>query len=230
MTELDNTTEEYALYAEQKYTEQYHLTAENYPPFKEQVCALLKTHTPEAYNQIVNLYNDQYFVELFKNEPDYAYMYNIIQIYTAELTAGRTETILDIGDSISDYVQLFQKAKHILWRIEFTDDDAAVGLMLHFIKVYKLSPFFIMHLLKTSAFTQEVYMRLVDIFASNNMISYEYYTLSLLNDLMPGDETILCLLTSLAISIGKRDIACGYLSQIKTPGSTTERIREKYGL
>ena len=230
MTELDCKSEEYALYNEQKFTEQYRLTSENYPPFREQISDLLKAHTPEAYNQIVNLYYDQNFWELFKNEPEYAYMHTIVQIYTDEINAGRTKTILDIANKISDYIQLFQKTKHILWRLEFTDDDSASELMLHFIKVYKLSPFFIVHLLKTSAFTQEVYMKLVDIFASNNMVSFEYYTLILLSELMPGDETILCLLTTLAMSIGKRDIACKFLSQISNPGNTTERIREKYGL
>ena len=230
MANPENMTEEYALEQEQLYIARCRTVAQNYPTFKERVSTLIKAHTSEAYHSLINMYNDQEMFELFKNEPEYAYMNIIIQIYNAEQTAGRTNTILDVADNISDYVQLLQKAKHILWRIEFTDDNDAIELMLHFIKAYNISPFFILELLKTSALTQEIYMKLVDIFDTRHMISYEYYILKLLNEIHPGNENILCLLITLTMQIGRPDIANEYLSQIKEPGNMTERIRKKYGL
>lgn len=230
MSTPDTTSEAYALEKENEYATQYQLVAEQYPDFKKKVSALISAHTPESYQKLVAMYNDDSAIQLFKDEPDFAYMLLITQIYISEASVGRSPVILDSADSIEGFISIFEEAKWLLWRIEFTDASDCRSSMVNMIKTHNLSPYFITKLLQTSAMTVEAYNRLIELFANHCMLSYEYNILMLLNSMAPGNEDTLCTLAVIAVSTGKKELARGFISQITSPGLLTERTCEKYGL
>lgn len=230
MPTQDTTSEAYALEKEKECATQYQLVAEQYPDFKQKASALISAHTPESYQKLVAMYNTDNALQLFKDEPDFAYMLLITQIYISEASVGRSPTILDSADSIEDFISIFEEAKWLLWRIEFTDDSDCLSSMVNMIKTHNLSPYFITKLLQTSAMTVEAYNRLIELFANHYMLSYEYNILMLLNSMVPGNEDTLCTLAVIAISTGKKELARDFISQITSPGLLTERTCKKYGL
>lgn len=230
MSTQDTTSEAYALEKENEYATQYQLVADQYPDFKQKASALISAHTPESYQELVTMYNADSSIQLFKDEPDFAYMLLITQIYISEISTGRSSTILDSADSIEDFISIFEEAKWLLWRIEFTDNPDCRSSMVNMIKARNLSPYFITKLLQTSAMTIEAYSRLIELFANHFMLSYEYNILMLLNSMAPGNEDTLCTLAVIAVSTGKKELARSFISQIASPGLLTERTCEKYGL
>lgn len=230
MPEVDKTTETYALDYEKRFLSEYKEIDLEYPKFRDYVSAQLKSSTSDARFNIVTAYDNTSDFQKFRNVPEYAYMFLIIQIYKSEYSAGYKQTILDIADNIHDYILLIEQCKFILWRIELAEDESAKDFLLHFIETYKISPYFITKTIESSSFTSNLLTELTVLFTNRSMFTYAFHILSFMETLDPGNEDILCTLASFSANIGRKDNAAAYLSKIKNPGEATERIRIKYGL
>lgn len=225
-----NTNDKYAIEFEQLIEQEYTLRDRLFPQFSLKVSHLLMQSDLKSRKELISLYNDTYNINIFKNEPEFAYMYITLQVYSIEISSGYNHTILDIANTPHDFIQLIEQAKFFLWRIEFVNDEDSQNSLVDFIKAYDLSPCFIIKIMEISSFTSDIFPRLIDIFSENNMLIFEFHILKAMNELTPGTEDVLCLLASLSANIGRLDLASDYLSQITYPGTTTERIRKQYGL
>ena len=73
-------------------------------------------------------------------------------------------------------------------------------------------------------------MNLADIFIAARKFRYAFCILQQLDELNPGDETILCMLADLSGYIGNLQMASAYINKIANKGKLTEEIIKKYGL
>lgn len=230
MSEIDTTSEEYALEYENRFMNEYKNVDIEYPKFKKYISEQLSNCSVQSHMNISNAYNNTSYFEQFKNNTEFAYMFLVVQIYNSEFNAKYKETILDISNKIEDYVLLIEQCKFILWRIEFIGDIESKNFLIHFINTYNISPFFIEKIIETSTFSTNLLFKLAEFFNNNGMLKYAFHILNLMNRLNPGNEEILCTLASFTAGIGRKDKAIEYISQINNPGEPTERIRIKYGL
>ena len=230
MSNCTNNNSTNSIKFERHIEEEYTIHNLPYPAFSSKVSSLLTLSDLDSRNELISLFNDVNNISNFVNEPEFAYMYITMQIYSAELSAGYDHTILDVADNSDDFMQLIEQAKFFLWRIEFINDENSQHLLVNFINTYNISPCFITKIIEISSFTSDIFFRLIDIFSNHNMLIFEFHILRTLNELNPGIEDVLCLLASLSANAGHMDLASNYLSQISNPGTTTERIRKQYGL
>ena len=230
MAKIDAESEAYALDYENTFINQYKIIDLEYPKFHEYITTQLKSGSDEAHLNILKAYDNTDNFDKFKNSSEFAYMYLISQIFKSEYTAGYKHTILDLSDNIQDFILLIEQCKFILWRIEFVSDDDSKNFLMHFIKTYNISPYFLMKIISTSTFTRSHLVELATLFSDNFMFTFTFHILSFMNELNPGSEKILCSLATLAVSTGNKSQACAYISQISNPGELTERTRNRYGL
>ncbi len=229
MSDIDRTTEAYAHKYEEEFNQQFNTIDKYYPEFRKNITRLLELNTTEARLTIASIYLDDANLNIYKNMPEYAYMYEVSKVYINEYNSQYQHTIFDIADSIEGFMNFIEQTKYILWRVEFVQDTESKKNLLDFINTYKLSPYFIIEIMRTATFNADLFTVLIDIFSENNMLSFVFHLLDTMNQLSPGDENILCLLADLTGSIGLLDKSKSYLDQIKNPGEISERIRAKYG-
>lgn len=188
--------------------------------------------TQEARTELLTMFRNQEFTEIYKTRNALAYMIVIMQVYEKEIQAGEKETILDMGRSRQELKEKYVELKFILWRIDFVKDESGKEMLLDFIRKNHATPYMIRRVIDTSVFRthqEQMLIKLSDIFIEQNMLRYAFHMLEYLDELSPGNEEILCMLAELMGSAGKQAQAAEYLDRVKNPGGLTERMREKYG-
>lgn len=188
--------------------------------------------TQEARAELLTMFRNQEFTEIYKTRNALAYMIVIMQVYEKEIQAGEKETILDMGRSCQELKEKYVELKFILWRIDFVKDESGKEMLLDFIRKNHATPYMIRRVIDTSVFQthqEQMLIKLSDIFIEQNMLRYAFHMLEYLDELSPGNEEILCMLAELMGSAGKQAQAAEYLDRVKKPGGLTERMRERYG-
>lgn len=223
-------TEEYIREKEQEEIEWNSKNKNQEKVYLEKIEKVLKTGTREAREELLTIFRDKDFIETYKSETRMAYFIVIMQIYEREVEAEETRTILDIGGSYEELKKKFLELKFALWRIEFVKDLQAQELLLEYIYSNRITPIMLQFMVYTvSADKVEVLMQLSDIFMEQNMFRYAFCMLEYLDELLPGNETVLCILADLCGKAGRTEQAAEYLNKIEEPGRMTEGIRKKYG-
>ena len=176
MNESKKTTnDKYAIEFEQLIEQEYTLRDRFFPQFSLKVSHLLMQSDLKSRKELISLYNDANNINIFKNEPDFAYMYITLQVYSIEISSGYNHTILDAANTPHDFIQLIEQAKLFLWRIEFVNDEDSQNSLVDFIKAYDLSPCFIIKIIEISSFTSDIFLGLL-IFFQRTICLYLNFT------------------------------------------------------
>lgn len=222
--------EEFIQEKEQKERTWYENNGEQEKEYIELIEQKLAEGTQEARKSLLQLFRDKKFMEIYQSRNDIAYMMVIMKIYEAEVCNQEPRTILDMETSMDELRKKYIELKFILWRLEFEKDKDAKEKLIDYIHTNHATPDMIKQMIFNSVFNKgEVLVKLADIFLEYSMLRYAFSMLDYLNELLPGDEEILCMLAELCGCTGKFAKVKEYLEQIKEPGEMTERIRKKYG-
>ena len=190
----------------------------------------LKNGTLESREQLLQLFRDKQFIENYKSRNDIAYMIVIMKIYEVEISNHNQKTILDMGNSMKVLREKYNELKFILWRIGFREEESTVQRLVDFIRINHVSQDMIRQVINSSVSEKSVLLiKLTEIFLDNSMLSYAFCMLDFMNELSPGDETVLCMLAELCGSVGNIQRMNEYLDRIEKPGRLAEGIRIKYG-
>lgn len=223
-------TEEYIREKEKKELEWNRKNKEKEKIYLAQIDEKIREGTPGAREELLQLFRNPDFIETYKSKTQMAYRIVIMQIYERETQAGEKVTILDIGTSGEEIKTKLIQLKFILWRIEFAKDEAGKKSLLDFIHSNGITPEMVKYMVyTTSADKGGMLLELTDIFMEQNMLRYAFRMLEYLDELSPGNETVLCMLADLCGSIGNSQRAKEYLEKIENPGRLAEGIRRKYG-
>ena len=190
----------------------------------------MKNGTLESREQLLQLFRDKQFIETYKSRNDIAYMIVIMKIYEVEISNHNQKTILDMGNSMKVLREKYNELKFILWRIGFREEESTVQRLVDFIRINHVSQDMIRQVINSSVSEKSVLLiKLTEIFLDNSMLSYAFCMLDFMNELSPGDETVLCMLAELCGSVGNIQRMNEYLDRIEKPGRLAEGIRIKYG-
>lgn len=225
-------TEEFVREKEKQEQEWHRSYKQQEQEVLEKIEQNLALGTQEARAELLTMFRNQEFTEIYKTRNALAYMIVIMQVYEKEIQAGEKETILDMGRSCQELKEKYVELKFILWRIDFVKDESGKEMLLDFIRKNHATPYMIRRVIDTSVFQthqEQMLIKLSDIFIEQNMLRYAFHMLEYLDELSPGNEEILCMLAELMGSAGKQAQAAEYLDRVKKPGGLTERMREKYG-
>lgn len=186
--------------------------------------------TEKARKELMELFHNTEFIETYKSKTQMAYRIAMMQIYEREMESGEKITILDIGKSGKEIIDKLIELKFLLWRIEFAKDKQAENTLMEFIQYNHTTPDMLQYMIHTaSADKAGMLLELTDIFIEKGMLRYAFRMLEYLNELAPGNETVLCMLADLCGNAHNLERAIGYLNQIENPGRLAEGIRKKYG-
>lgn len=190
----------------------------------------LSEGTQKDREELLKLFQNKEFIEICKTENDIAYMIVVMQIYENEKRAGTKRCILDMGKGSREIKSRLQELKFILWRMEFSIGIQAKEMLLSFIRDNQPTAEMIQYIVHTSVnHKPQMLIKLADIFIEQNRLSYAFQMMEYAEELLPGDEEILCILAQLCMCVGKQVRAVEYLNKIKNPGELAEGIRRKYG-
>ena len=198
--------------------------------YMAQIEKKLRERTQTSREELLELFRKKEFIDAYKTENDMAYMIVIMQIYENEKRAGTESCILDMGTESREIKSKLQELKFILWRMEFAKDVQGKEMLVNFIHENQPTAEMIQYIVLTSSNDKpQMLIKLADIFIEQSMLSYAFRMLEYAEELVPGDEEILCILTQLCICVGNQKRAGEYLNKVKNPGELTEGIRRKYG-
>lgn len=100
----------------------------------EYINQLLSNKTNENRVKLFELFNSEEIQTVHSNTDEFAYMICVINIFIAEIEKKRNNLILDLANSVQDFVDLFIQIKFLLWRIEIEDDSEALENLISFYK------------------------------------------------------------------------------------------------
>lgn len=223
-------TEEYIREKEKKEREWNRENKEKRKVYLEQIEQRLREGTAQAREELLKMFRNQDFIETYKSKTEMAYLIVIMQIYEREVQSGEVRSILDMGKSGEEIRSKLIQLKFILWKIEFAKDEQGKEMLLNFIRSNQITPDMVQYMVHTAAADKaRMILELTDIFMEQNMLRYASRLLEYLNELSPGNETVLCMLAELCGSAGNSRQAMEYLERIENPGRLTEGLRKKYG-
>ncbi|WP_075721660.1 hypothetical protein [Roseburia sp. 499] len=223
-------TEEYIQEKEKKEQEWNRQNKEQEKIYLMQIDKKIQAGSTEAREELLRLFRNKDFIETYKSKTQMAYLIVIMQIYEREIQADEKVTILDIGKSTEEIKSKLIQLKFILWKIEFAKDEHGKELLLDFIRSNWITPDMLQYMVHTAVADKGgMLLELTDIFMEQNMFRYAFRMLEYLDELSPGNETVLCMLADLCGSVGNNQRAKEYLEKIETPGRLAEGIRRKYG-
>lgn len=224
------SSEEFIREREKKEKQWYEKYGEREKVYISFVDEQLKNGTMESREQLLQLFRDKQFIETYKSRNDIAYMIVIMKIYEVEISNHNQKTILDMGNSMKVLREKYNELKFILWRIGFREEESTVQRLVDFIRINHVSQDMIRQVINSSVSEKSVLLiKLTEIFLDNSMLSYAFCMLDFMNELSPGDETVLCMLAELCGSVGNIQRMNEYLDRIEKPGRLAEGIRIKYG-
>lgn len=186
--------------------------------------------TEKARKELLELFHNADFIETYKSKTQMAYRIAMMQIYEREIGAEEKITILDIGNSAEEIIEKMIGLKFLLWRIEFAGDKQAKEAVVQFVHFNSITPDMLQYMIQTATADKAgMLLELADIFIEKGMLRYAFRMLEYLDELSPGNETVLCLLADLCGKAGNQERVGEYLERIENPGRLAEGIRKKYG-
>lgn len=116
--------------------------------------------------------SDDLIGELRKNLK-IGYMICIMSIFAQEINANEKNSVLELGKSVDDFVELIIRFKFLLWRIEFEDDKSSLEMVCNFVNEYSVSPQFIASMISYVSINKEkLYLELGDAFAERELVHH----------------------------------------------------------
>lgn len=153
----------------------------------------------------------------------------LAEIYLEEKDGNISPTVFDKCYNVDEYNDLFRRAKHALWRVEFAYGDNEEERFLNLIKKEELSPLFLIYLIKTSAMDRvlDAY-RIAGILRKMQKDVGALKLLGYANDIQSNDEYILCEMADIFVKYNKMDVAMQYVSQIKDSTGVVNEYLKKW--
>lgn len=197
MIHLDKTTEEYALKCEQEFEQWYIQNEEKEQAYLEQIDKWLLSGSNEERLKFLQFLSDEETISVYKYRSNS--MIDVIaigQIYQEEVRAEETQTILDAkcGVRLPDLQTLkarMRELRFIFWRMEFAKEPDAGAKLLHYIKEYAVSPFFLLKAVDTMTVDKAgMLCELVELLIDEKMLRHVYWMLKELRQLLPEDESV----------------------------------------
>ena len=226
-----NETTAFALEFEKSELDYHNKYAEEKQIYTDRIERDLSAGTQEAKDDFIAMFSEPGIEKHLGQSGIIPYMYVIMRIYEYERSKGEQHTILDIVSSSADAKALFTQLKFVLWRISLALDETAPNLLINFIDAFNISPYMLLFTVKASSFDEiGQLMNLADVFIAARRFRFAFCILQQLDELNPGNETILCTLADLSGYIGNLQMASTYISKITNKGKLTEEIIKKYGL
>lgn len=179
---------------------------------------LLQIGTEQSRMELHNWFLDETFFEHYKQTDIVSTMYVVMQIYEKELAENYTPTILDDRNKVEMLMDYLQQMKFILYRVDFSIDQASDQELITFIKNNKTSIVTLETMMTTVAMRPMILMlKLEKIFEKNMMYRELFWSRNFLNERWSGNHRILAKLTELYDKTGHTEYALECMKQIPEP-------------
>ncbi len=156
---MDPTSEEYALYCEENEDGWHRCYDETERTFSEDVSSALAARD---HDRFCALAEDPGLQGILKNRSVYRYVRLIYAIYKNEAAGGVEPTILDQAESLDALIsEVINKARFLLWRVEFAEDPDAVSQLIDMVLKQRISVYGISVLIDTGSINKEEMYRQV---------------------------------------------------------------------
>lgn len=191
----------------------------------------LKVHSKESIQRMLRFFHDKKEISIYQEIPIIAYMVIIITIYDAEINEGTEPTFLDGRHSIAELIELFNRIKFLLWRMEFDMDEKSADLLLSVIEKNKISITAVTYILQSAGIDKKkLIIKAALLFKDRKKLALAFKLLKNASVLHPGEEIILCELAEICFLADNKDAAIQYLSQIKNVSRYALDLKKKWGL
>lgn len=163
-------TETFAIEEEQRENEWQEQYGTKIGEVVSKMNTLLQIGTEQSRMELHNWFLDETFFEHYKQTDIVSTMYVVMQIYEKELAENYTPTILDDRNKVEMLMDYLQQMKFILYRVDFSIDQASDQELITFIKNNKTSIVTLETMMTTVAMRPMILMlKLEKIFEKNMM-------------------------------------------------------------
>ena len=150
---MDPTSEEYALYCEENEDGWHRCYDETEQQFSDDVSASIAARD---HDRFCHLAQDPGLQGILKNRSVYRFVRLIYAIYKNEAAGNVTPTILDQAESLDALIsEVINKARFLLWRVEFAEDPDAVSQLIDMVLKQRISVYGISVLIDTGSIKKE---------------------------------------------------------------------------
>lgn len=211
-------TETFAIEEEQRENEWQEQYGTKIGEVVSKMNTLLQIGTEQSRMELHNWFLDETFFEHYKQTDIVSTMYVVMQIYEKELAENYTPTILDDRNKVEMLMDYLQQMKFILYRVDFSIDQASDQELITFIKNNKTSIVTLETMMTTVAMRPMILMlKLEKIFEKNMMYRELFWSRNFLNERWSGNHRILAKLTELYDKTGHTEYALECMKQIPEP-------------
>lgn len=231
---MDNSVDN-ILPKERTDLEKYELIDKIKPEYYNRINELLEKKEDNYGSKIEELLStmvqDPCTKVMFGRDQDMATMIAANDIWISEKENDEKN---DIYSNVMNIEELYKKLREIkfqLWRIDFDSYEGAASNLVQTLEEYGCSVIMLRYMIHNYCIDKEyVASELAGRYLELGMVRWAYYLLVYLDELIPGDESILCSLIDIYMGLGKKDMAKECIKKIKNPGRLLEMMRVKYGL
>lgn len=181
----------------------------------------------EAYGELLEFFQREDVRRLASMENDLAVFLIVLSIYQMELEEGTNQGILYGVRSMRTARERYLRAKFLMWRLEFLDEQEE---LLAFLQKCQVSVPFLKYLVHTSSFAKvETTFKLAMLLKEEGMFGKAFAMLNYVNELSPGLEAVFCEMADICIQLGQLESAASCLENIKNPSGILMEYQRKWG-
>lgn len=196
-----------------------------YAGYREEIDGFLEK---KAYEELLSYQESEKFRKLCNLDSEAAIINVVLCIYRDERKNHCEEKILTGIHTMKEARERFLKAKFVMWKLEFFDEN---GLFLDFLDKNPVSPYFLMHLIYTSSFEKgDTTLKMAMLLKEKGRFAQAFAMLNYLDQLCPGEEVVYCEMADICIMTGQAESAANCIGRIKEPTAILAGYRRKWGI
>lgn len=181
----------------------------------ETINHLLSSNKEADMKQLIGIFESDEVNDIFSNTKRIAYMRCIMNIYHEEMIVNETSCVLDLCNSVEDFMNMVIQVKFLFWRIEFESGEDAKKALIRFIKGGGVSPQFLEGMIQyVTMDKQGMLIKLADLLLEHGMIKYAFHILWYAKQEYPESEIIITLLIGLCELTGNQELLVDLKNQL----------------
>lgn len=222
----EGTNQKYELMEEERRREEENKKfRQQHNEYREVIDEMLERR---AYDELLDYYRTKPIRKLCLMENEVAIMNVVLAIYQDELENGSDTRILEGIHNMREARERYLQAKFMMWRLEFFDEN---NEFLDFLAKSPVSPWFLMHLIYTSAFDKgNTALKMAMLLKMDKKLAQTFAILNFVNQLCPDEEIIYCEMADVCIMAGQTESANDCIQRIKSPSGILAGYRRKWGM
>lgn len=220
-TQTKETVEE----REKKYLEWAKTYKRKIPDIIKEIDQKLQSKNDETLKELANLFKEKTFQTNYSNTNEISCMIVVSGIYDQEMEDQVNETILHKYNSFAEVFDYIKELKFLMWRTEFIRTEENLQNLLEFLRKSDTSVQTMLHMLHQISITPyTTTLNVANLYLELKNTSAAFRLLKYANELKPGEETVLCFMAQLCLSVNQVEAAKDCLEQILHPTQMAEKI------